>query len=44
MNRFIPYVGLLGRVAMIVAGLYITYYWIMGDGSELLIFRLESLI
>ena len=44
MNRLIPYVGLLGRVAMIVAGLYIMSYWIIGDGSELLILRLESLI
>ena len=42
-NKFVPYVGLLGQVAMIVAGLYIIYYWTMGDGSELLLLRIKSL-
>ena len=42
-NKFVPYVGLLGQVAMIVAGIFIIYYWTMGDGSELLLFRIKSL-
>ena len=44
LNKFIPYIGLVGQLAMILAGLYITYYWTLGEGSELLLFRISSLV
>jgi hypothetical protein len=32
-----------GKVAMIIAGAYLIYYWALGKGSELLALRAEQL-
>ena len=39
----IPYIETIGKVSMVVAGAYIVFYWLFGDGSELLRFRLENI-
>ena len=36
----IPYVEMVGKLAMVVAGAYIIAYWLIGDGAELLRYRL----
>jgi cytochrome c biogenesis protein CcdA len=38
-----PYIEPIGNVAMILAGLYLVYYWAFGTGSELLALRVEEL-
>ena len=38
-----PYIEPVGNVAMVVAGLYLVYYWAFGSGSELLALRVEEL-
>ncbi len=37
-----PYIEPIGNVAMILAGLYLVYYWAFGTGSELLALRIEE--
>ena len=39
----IPYVEIIGKLSMVVAGAYIAIYWLVGDGSELLRFRLKNM-
>ena len=39
----IPYVEIVGKLSMMIAGAYIAIYWLFGDGSELLRFRLENM-
>ena len=36
----IPYVELIGKLSMVAAGAYIIVYWLIGDGAELLRYRL----
>lgn len=42
-NTLVPYVEMLGKISMLVAGGYIIAYWLLGDGSELLKFRLRNM-
>ena len=39
----IPHLETLGKISMVVAGGYIAFYWLFGDGSELLRFRIRNL-
>ena len=39
----IPYVELIGKLSMVVAGAYIMVYWLIGDGAELLRYRLREI-
>ena len=39
----IPYVELIGKLSMVVAGAYIIVYWLIGDGAELLQYRLGEI-
>lgn len=39
----IPYVELIGKLSMVVAGAYIIVYWLIGDGAELLQYRLGQI-
>ena len=39
----IPYIETIGKVSMVTAGGYIVFYWLFGDGSELLRFRLSNI-
>ena len=39
----IPYIEMIGKLSMAVAGGYIVFYWLFGDGSELLRFRLGNI-
>tara|TARA_B100000029_G_scaffold108886_2_gene100308 strand:+ start:4098 stop:4823 length:726 start_codon:yes stop_codon:yes gene_type:complete len=43
-NKLTEYVNLVGSTAMVLAGVYIVYYWTLGDGSELLFMRISALI
>jgi cytochrome c biogenesis protein CcdA len=43
MRAVFPYVERIGNLAMVGAGLYLVYYWTLGDGSELLALRAEQL-
>tara|TARA_Y100000996_G_scaffold415470_1_gene410388 strand:+ start:918 stop:1646 length:729 start_codon:yes stop_codon:yes gene_type:complete len=42
-NKLMPIIDQLGKVAMIFAGSYIMYYWILGKGEEVFYLRLEQL-
>ncbi|MDC0035367.1 hypothetical protein OAJ44_03280 [Chloroflexi bacterium] len=42
-SMLIPYVEIIGKLSMVVAGAYIAIYWLVGDGSELLRFRLKNM-
>ena len=42
-SRLLPWVDRVGKIAMVFAGAYITYYWSVGKGKELLLLRLEQL-
>ena len=39
----IPYIETIGKASMVAAGAYIVFYWMFGDGSELLRFRLRNM-
>ena len=39
----IPHLETLGKISMVLAGGYIVFYWLFGDGSELLRFRIRNL-
>ena len=43
MRKVFPFIEPVGNLAMIGAGVYLTYYWAFGDGKELLIFRGQQL-
>ena len=43
-NKLTEYVNLVGSTAMVLAGVYIVYYWTLGHGSELLFMRIGALI
>ena len=38
------YVDILGKIAMLIAGLYLVWYWMLGDGRVILEIRLDQLI
>ncbi|MQF48841.1 hypothetical protein FIM08_02935 [SAR202 cluster bacterium AC-647-N09_OGT_505m] len=38
-----PFVSVAGNIALMSAGIYLIWYWTLGDGGELLTFRLEKL-
>ena len=39
MRAVFPYIEPIGNLAMVGAGVYLVYYWTLGDGSELLVLR-----
>ena len=43
LRRVFPYLGVAGNLALMGAGSYLVWYWTLGDGGELLTFRLEKL-
>ena len=43
LRRVFPYIGIAGNLALMGAGSYLIWYWTLGDGGELLTFRLEKL-
>jgi len=38
------YVDILGKIAMLSAGIYLIWYWLMGDGRIILELRVDQLI
>ena len=42
-KTIIPYVRIIGNIALIGAGSYLIWYWLVGDGSELLIRSIDRL-
>lgn len=42
-RKIIPYVGLVGNLFLVLSGLYLTWYWIFGHGSELLYFNIDKI-
>ncbi len=42
-RKIIPYVGLAGNLFLVFSGLYLTWYWIFGHGSELLYFNIDKI-
>ena len=42
-SRLLPWVDRVGKIAMVFAGIYITYYWSLGKGREILLLRLDQL-
>ena len=43
LRKVFPLVEPLGNLAMVGAGVYLIYYWSIGDGSDLLFLRLEQI-
>tara|TARA_Y100000590_G_scaffold73383_1_gene80810 strand:+ start:762 stop:1490 length:729 start_codon:yes stop_codon:yes gene_type:complete len=43
LRRIFPLVEPIGNLAMVGAGVYLIYYWSIGDGSDLLFLRLEQI-
>ena len=39
-----PFVEIAGNLALVGAGAYLIWYWVLGEGGELLAFRLEELL
>ena len=37
-----PIISSIGKFAMIISGIYIIYYWVLGTGSDLFFMRLEN--
>ena len=42
-NKLMPIIDQLGKIAMVVAGSYIMYYWIFGKGKEVFYLRLDQI-
>jgi hypothetical protein len=42
-GMLIPYVEVIGKLSMVAAGAYIVGYWTIGDGAELLRYRLGNI-
>ena len=42
-NKLMPIIDQLGKIAMIIAGSYIMYYWIFGKGKEVFYLRLDQI-
>ena len=43
-SRATVYVDILGKIAMLGAGIYLIWYWLLGDGRVILELRLDQLI
>ena len=43
MRVIFPLIEPIGNLAMVGAGVYLIYYWALGKGQELLVFRAEEL-
>ena len=43
MRKIFPLIEPIGNLAMVGAGAYLIYYWTIGKGQELLVFRSEQL-
>jgi cytochrome c biogenesis protein CcdA len=43
LRKVFPLVEPVGNLAMVGAGVYLIYYWSIGDGSDLLFLRLEQI-
>ena len=43
-SRATVYVDILGKIAMLGAGIYLIWYWLVGDGRVILELRLDQLI
>ena len=43
-SRATVYVDILGKIAMLGAGIYLIWYWLVGDGRGILELRLDQLI
>jgi predicted cation transporter len=43
-SRATVYVYILGKLAMLGAGFYLMWYWLVGDGRVILELRLDQLI
>ena len=43
-SRATVYVDILGKIAMLSAGIYLIWYWLMGDGRIILELRVDQLI
>ena len=43
MRKIFPLIEPIGNLAMVGAGAYLIYYWTIGKGQELLVFRAEQL-
>ena len=41
-NTLMKFVEPLGKVAMVIAGTYLIYYWTIGNGKELLLTRISE--
>ncbi len=41
-NGLTPIISSLGKFAMIISGIYIIYYWVLGTGKDLFFLRLEN--
>ena len=42
--RFVfKYIDLLGKLGMILAGIYVVHYWILGDGKSVMAWRIDQL-
>jgi len=42
--RFVfKYIDLLGKIGMILAGIYVMHYWILGDGKSVMLWRFDQL-
>ena len=44
LRKIFPFVGIAGNLALVGAGAYLIWYWLVGDGGELLALRLEELL
>ena len=43
LNKLVLYFQTFGKIAMVLAGSYILWYWTFGSGGELLSLRVEQL-
>ncbi len=44
MRKVFPLIEPIGNLAMVGAGVYLIYYWTLGKGQELLLFRFEQVL
>jgi cytochrome c biogenesis protein CcdA len=43
-TQLLGWINIVGKLTMVVAGLYINFYWLIGEGSEVLWMRMETLL
>jgi hypothetical protein len=44
LRAIFPFVSIAGNLALVGAGAYLIWYWVLGDGGEFLSIRLEELL